>query len=345
MVSRALVLAGRGALASNAGPVLRRLAELTGALLATTLPATGLFDEDEFSVGVCGTLSTSVGSELIGKTDCVLAFGASLNPFTTYDSTLFPKARLVQVDHRAEELGRLMDPVLAIEADARLTAEALVRELERRGHSATGLRTPEHRRAIAGYSSAAGLVDRSTPTSIDPNTLVLELDRILPRQRVVCVDAGHQMRFSTRHLTFRGGRNFVWGVEFGSIGLCLGIAVGAQIARPDTPVAAFLGDGSMMMALGDLETVGRLGLPMLVVVSNDDGFGAEVNALVDLGMDPALAKIPGPSFAQIAEAMGIPAAVVRTATDLDVARRWVAAGRPGPLLLDCRVNQAVRSGH
>lgn len=342
-VRRPLVLAGRGALVSDAGPALRRLAELTGALLATTVPAAGLFCGDDFDIGFCGTFATPVALNLIGEVDCVLSFGAGLNPFTTYDYTLFPKAQLVQVDSRPEELGRLMEPVLTVAADARLTAEALVAEVERRGHAATGFRTERTKASIAGYSSGAGLTDRSTPAHIDPNTLVLELDRILPPDRIVCTDAGQHMRFNMRHLTFRGGRNFVWGVEFGTVGLCLGLAIGAQVARPETPVIALVGDGGLMMALGDLETVRRLELPMLIVVNNDDGFGAEVNVLSSLGVDPALAKTPGPSFATIAGALGIPAAIVRTREDLNAARQWFLAGRPGPLLLDCRVNQAVRA--
>ena len=343
-VKRPLILAGRGALASEALAPLRRLAELTGAVLATTLPAAGLFHGDDFDIGICGTFSTPVASELIGQADCVLSFGASLNPYTTYDNSLFPKARLIQVDVRADELGRVMDPVIAVHADARMTAEALVAELERRRHSATGLRTAENRRAIAAYSTAAGVVDRSTETSIDPNVLVITLDRILPENRIIVTGAGQHNRFTTRHVRSHGGRNYVWGVEFGTVGLGLGLAIGAQTARPDTPVVAFLGDGGLMMALGELETVGRFGLPLLIVVNNDDGFGAEVNVLANLGLDPTLAKTPGPSFADIAGAMGIPAAVVRTVADLDVARRWFDAARPGPLLLDCRVNQAVRAG-
>jgi acetolactate synthase I/II/III large subunit len=326
------------------GPALRRLAELTGAVLATTLPAAGLFHDDDFNVGICGTFSTPVAVGLIRQADCVLSFGASLNPYTTYDYSLFPKARLVQVDVRADELGRVLEPVIAVEADARLTAEALVVELEKRGHAATGLRTPEHRRALSSYSPSAGLVDRSTVDSIDPNTLVMALERILPADRIVCTGAGHHNRFNMRHLSFRGGRNFVWGVEFGTVGLGLGLAVGAQIARPDTPVVAFLGDGGLMMALGDLDTVRRFGLPLLIVVNNDDGFGAEVNVLTNLGLDPALARTPAPSFADIAGSLGIAAATVRSVADLAVARRWFDAGRPGPLLLDCRVNQAVRAG-
>jgi acetolactate synthase-1/2/3 large subunit len=68
-VKQPLILAGRGAVEAGAGPALRRLGEQTGALLATTLRARGLFEGDSFDIGVCGTHSTAVGSELITRSD------------------------------------------------------------------------------------------------------------------------------------------------------------------------------------------------------------------------------------------------------------------------------------
>src|SRR5579862_1358071 len=64
-----LILAGRGAVLSNAGPAIRRLGEITGAALSTSLPATPYFDGDPYYLGVCGTFSTSLGAEIIGHAD------------------------------------------------------------------------------------------------------------------------------------------------------------------------------------------------------------------------------------------------------------------------------------
>jgi thiamine pyrophosphate-dependent acetolactate synthase large subunit-like protein len=337
-----LILAGRGAVLSGAAPALRRLGELTGGLLATTLRATGLFSGDPYDVGVCGTFATPVASDLITQADCVLAFGAALNHMTTYNNTLFPKAMVVHVDADEAAIGRFVDAGLAIRADARQVAEALVSELERRGHSVTGFRTPATREAIAAYRIGDGVRDQGTPDLIDPRVLMLELDRILPRGRILCADTGQHARFAIRYLRVERPENLVQASEAGSIGLGIGTGIGAAIGRPGELIVVAVGDGGMMMSLGDLETAVRLRLPMLVVVSNDEALGAEVNVLSDLGMETRLAKIPSPSFEAVAAALGARAATVRSAADLGVVAQWLRDRADTPLVLGCRVNPEVR---
>lgn len=342
-VKRPVILAGRGAAVSGAGPALRRLGELTGAVLATTLPAMGLFAGDPYDIGICGTFSTPVATDLIRQADCVIAFGASLNQRTTYNQTLFPKALVVHVDDDPAAFGLFVDVELAICADVRRTAEALVAELQRRGHAHDGFRTPQTRHAVASYRASDDVVDKSTSQTIDPRTLMIELDRMLPVDRIHCADAGQHSRFSIPYLRVTCPENFMQACDAGSIGLGLGTGIGAAIGRPGDLVVVTVGDGGLMMSLGDLETTVRLRLPMVIVVINDEAFGAEVNVLGNLGLDPRAAQIPAPSFASIASALGAQGATIRSSADLSVLKRWLAARSDTPLVLDCLVNPAVRA--
>ena len=342
-INRPVILAGRGALRSGAGPALKRLGELTGALLATTLPATTLFEGDPYNIGICGTYATAVASDLITQADCVLAFGAGMNVWTTYNNSLFPRAHVIQVDARKEALGQMVDIDLGIVGDARAVAEAMVAELERRGHSAGGFRTPEVRASIADFRPEADVVERSTADRIDPRCMMLELNRLLPAGRILCVDGGQHGRFAVRYVRTAKPGNFVQAVDAGSIGLSMGTGVGAAYGRPGEPVMVAVGDAGMMMSLGDLETAVRLRLPILVVVSNDAALGAEVNVLSDLGMDTAQAQIASPSFEAIARAMGAQAATIRSVADLAVVTRWLESRPNVPLVLDCMVNSEIRA--
>jgi acetolactate synthase I/II/III large subunit len=342
-VNRPLILAGRGAVASGAAPALRRLGELTGALLATTLHANALFHGDPYNVGICGTYSTPVASELIPQADCILVFGAGLNALTTYKNTLFPKAMVIQVDTDEAAFGRFVDVEMAVQADTRQTAEMLVAELERRAHACEGFRTSEVRGVIAGFRTSDGVKDKSTTEQIDPRTLMIELDRILPPQRILCVDGGQQARFAIRYIHVEQARNFAQVSDAGSIGLGIGSAIGAATGRPGEIVVAAIGDGSMMMSLGDLETAVRLRLPILVVVSNDEALGSEVNFLTEHGMSPEIAQTPTPSFSAIALAMGAQAATIKVPADLIVVEQWLRSQRSVPLVLDCRVNPEIRA--
>jgi acetolactate synthase I/II/III large subunit len=342
-VRRAVILAGRGAVLSGAGPALRRLGELVGALLATSLRGIGYFDDDPHNIGLSGTYSSSVASELLNDADCVLAFGAALNTFTTYDNTLFPEALVVHVDADEAAFGRFVVPDIAVHADARLTAEALVVELESRSHAAVGYRTSKTAERIGRFNAADEVVDASTDDRIDPRTLMLELDRILPDDRILAVDGGHHTRFSIPMLRVRHPLNFAQAVEGGAIGLGMGTAIGAAVARPDTTVVLGVGDAGMMMSIGDLETAVRYELPIVVVVHNDEALGSEVNALARMGLPTAVANIRTPSFAEAAVAMGAEGMTVRSVEDLAAVEARLRERRTVPLVLDCLVNPAVRA--
>src|SRR5437870_4084210 len=99
---RPLLLAGRGAVLSSAREPLERLADQTGALLATTAVADGLFAGNPWYIGISGGFASPVGAELIAASDLVVAFGASLNMWTTRRGRLIgPGAKVAQVDLEA----------------------------------------------------------------------------------------------------------------------------------------------------------------------------------------------------------------------------------------------------
>jgi thiamine pyrophosphate-dependent acetolactate synthase large subunit-like protein len=347
--SRPLILAGRGALLSGAGPALQRLGELTGALLATTLRAPSLFAGDPYNLGLCGSLSSPVASDLIAGCDCVLCFGASLNDRTTYGQTLLRRARVVQVDTNASAFGLFVEPELAIRADAMVAATALADELEQRGHHSVGLRSEEIRIRIAG--AWTGHRDQSRAGALDPRSLVMELDRMLPQERTVVMDGGEFMFFGCAHLTApppspaQGDRapvpNFLSTTESGSIGHGLGVAIGAAIARPGRSTVLNAGDAGFMMSMNDLGTAATQSLPLVVIVSNDGAWGSELRRLRDSGLADDVARVPAPSLAGIATAMGAQGYSISSLADLDPLAQRLQRTDLGPLVLDCLINPDV----
>jgi acetolactate synthase I/II/III large subunit len=95
---RPIILAGRGVLASGAKAEVLKLGERSGALLATTLPARGLFEGNPYAIGIGGGWSSDLATELFAQSDLVIAIGASLSGFTTHFGRLYPKARVIQID-------------------------------------------------------------------------------------------------------------------------------------------------------------------------------------------------------------------------------------------------------
>src|SRR5438445_5185986 len=168
----------------------------------------------------------------------------------------------------------------------------------------------------------------------------MALDEALPAERTVVIDSGHFMGWPAMYLRVPDERGFVFTQAFQSVGLGLASAIGAAVARPDRLVVAGLGDGGALMGLADLETVARLGLPMLVVVFNDAAYGAEVHHFGPEGAPVDLGRFPDTDFAALGRAAGCDGVTVRSAGDLDAVARWLGA-RERPLVVDAKVVPAV----
>jgi thiamine pyrophosphate-dependent acetolactate synthase large subunit-like protein len=340
---RPIIIAGRGAVRGGAVSELRRLAESCGALLATSLLARSAFDGDPFNIGVCGTLATSLGSGLLSRADCVLAFGASLNPFTTYGKTIFPKqAHVIHVDSDEAALGKYLTPDLAIHADAAATARALTEALVRRGGPRPGYRSAETAGQIAAFDPTAEFRDQSTADYIDPRTLMAGLNRLLPMPRVLVVDAGLHLHNACSFLQVERPEDFVFPIDSLAIGLGMGAAIGAAFARPDDTTVLEAGDCGFMMSLGDLDTAIRYRLGLIVVVSNDQAWGAEAQHLHALGIPDDIVRLPTPSLAELATAMGAEGYTITSPGDLEKVGDRLKRPLSGPVVLDCRVHPEIQ---
>ena len=334
---RPLLLAGRGAVLSDARQPLEWLADQAGALLATSAVAYGLFAGNPWYLGISGGFASPLTAELIAASDLIVAFGASLNMWTTRSGHLIgPQARVAQVDVDARVLGAHRPVDVGVVGDCAETARALVAALG--SHAAKGWRTDEVANRIRhGGWREQPFDDMSGDGRIDPRALSVALDGLLPAQRTLAVDSGHFMGWAPMYMDVPDGRAFVFTQSFMSIGLGLATGIGAAIARPDHLTVIALGDGGALMALPELETVGRLGLDALIVVYNDASYAAEVHHFAPEGAPLDTVRFPDTDFASLAHAVGLEAATVTGFSDLEVVRGWLDRGRPKPLLLDAKV--------
>ena len=339
---RPAIIAGRGAVLADAGDVLARLGATVGAVLATSANANGLFARDPFAIGISGGFASPLAMQLLARADAVLAFGATLNMWTTRHGTLMnATARTVQIDLDSDAIGGHLPVHIGVVADAAATAHALLAELEHRGHQSQGLRSDDLAGRIArGRWRDEPYDDASRDGTIDPRTLTIGLDEMLPAERIVAIDSGHFMGWPAMYLAVPDAAGFVFNQAFQSIGLGLGAAIGAAVARPDRLTVATLGDGGAMMSLGELETVARLGLPMMIVIYNDSAYGAEVHHFAPQGHPVDLVRFPDTDFAQFGRAAGAEAVTVRRVEDLAAVLDWLAH-RDGPLVVDAKITPDV----
>ena len=341
---RPAIVAGRGAALAGARGPLEALGDRVGAVLATSAMGHGLFAGNPYCVGIAGGFSSSLAIRLLGDADVVLAFGASLNYWTVRHGNLFSSdARVVQVDLEAEAIGRVHRADVGVVGDAAEAARAIADELERRGVGGQGFRGEGLEREIAGSRVRdEPYEDLGSDEYIDPRTLTIALDDLLPGERTVCTDSGHFLGYPAMYLKVPDEQGFVFPNAFQSVGLGLASGIGAAVARPQRLSVAAVGDGGALMALGELETAARLGLPMIVVVYNDAAYGAEVHHFGPMGRPVDVARFAETDFAALARAAGAEGVTVRSEEDLSSVSDWLRR-REGPLVIDAKVNPEVRA--
>lgn len=334
---RPIILAGLGASDDETAAQVVRLAELSGANLATTAVAMDLFKGHPRNLGIFGGPSRPATARAIAASDCVLALGASLNRYTTFRGSLVDGKRLIQVDHELRQLGATVTPEVQVLGDARLTTEALVEMLSEMGT------TP-----ASGWSTASGPADDDSGTGDDgPQAQVWArrvmelLNDVLPHDKVVVSDTGRWVPAVWPFIEVASPAHFVPLVGFIAIGVGLAGAVGAAVHDRSSVTVGLAGDGSFMMNAAELATAVREKLRLVMVILNDGAYGAEYQKLLDEGLDPSHSLMEWPDLAELARGMGAQAVTVACDTDLAVLRTALEDIQ-GPLVIDVRLNVQQR---
>ncbi len=338
---RPFLLAGRGAHLAGAGPALGRLAELTGAVTASTALARGIFPEARYDLGVTGGFGAEGAMELIGEADVAVVFGASLNQFTMRFGALFsPSTRVTQVDLSPAATHAHVGGF--VRGDVEAVAQALISRLEEAAAAPSGWRETIDVRALTAREDGSGT---AADGRLDPRSVAQRIGALLPEDRIVVSDGGHFIGWANMYWPVAAPERMIMvGTAFQSIGLGIPSAVGAAVANPEATIVLTTGDGGGLMALADLESAVRVaGGRGLAVVWNDGAYSAEINlyGLKGLAREPML--IPEVDFAALAAGFGGEGVVVRRLEDLDRLSSWAAAPATERhfLLLDCRISSGV----
>ncbi|MDG9673958.1 thiamine pyrophosphate-binding protein [Micromonospora sp. DH14] len=337
---RPVFIAGRGARAAR--EPLIRLADACGALLAVSAAARGLFAGNQWNLDVAGGFATPLAAELIGAADLVVAWGSTLNMWTTRHGELIPPgAVVVQVDSDPAAFGVNRPVDLTVAGDVPAVAEAVLGRLDAdtTGTADAGWRTPALAQRIRDHGRwrTVPYRDESDAATIDPRSLSAALDDLLPPDRTVVVDSGNFMGYPSMWLDVPDVAGFCFTQAFQSVGLGLASALGAAVARPDRLTVAAVGDGGFVMSATELVTAVRLALPLLVVIYDDAAYGAEVHHFGPDGHPLDTVTFPETDLAAIARGYGCDGLTVRTVDDLPPVRQWLAGPRTRPLVIDAKV--------
>lgn len=334
-----VIICGRGAMWSGAGPAVVKLADRIGALIGTSLMAKGWLAEQEWYAGISGTYGARNSLKLFEESDCVIAVGATMNRYTTEHGYLYPNAKFVHLDtkpHLVMSGGRAAD--CYVQTDAKAGVEALEAELAKRQVKMTGYRTSEVKKLLAARN-----VDRAEfpiePDHVDAREIIQTLDEMLPPSIGVVTGSGATAGFS--NMLFNKPRSLVLpGHFFGCIGQMLPAAMGVVVASDNKPHVLCDGDASTMMHIGEFETMVRYKMPLMVVCLNNQALGSEYYKLDAHKMKAELSVVTTPNLGEVGKAFGGRGKLVRSVEDLKSATQDFLAN-PGPMLLDVRISRSV----
>jgi pyruvate dehydrogenase (quinone) len=289
--------------------------------------------DNPFDVGMTGLIGFSSGYHAMEDCDVLLMLGTDF-PYAQFFPT---KAKVIQVDIRGNQIGRRTTVTLGLVGSIKDTLAALLPLLNKKdSHVHLDAMVKDYKKVREGLEELAGADENKTP--MHPQYVVRKIDQLAADDAIFTCDVGTPTIWAARYLSMNGKRRLLGSFSHGSMASAVPQAIGAQSAFPGKQVVTLSGDGGLAMMLGDLLTLRQQKLPIKMVVFNNGAL-----AFVELEMKAAgivnyATDLDNPSFAALANAIGIHGVRVERPNDLENALR-TAFATPGPALVEVMVNR------
>ena len=336
-----LLIVGGGVVISGAEAELAEFAKKAGAMVATTISGQGsLAETDPLCVGVVGSNGgTQETRAVVDMADLVVFIGCRAGSVTT-ERRRHPapgRTRIIQIDVDPAVIGANYAADVGLAGDARLVLRQLIGALDAQTAFEMPSRLNEAAVAAAKEKKRAAFVAlaMSNDRPILPERVVHALREALPPEAIVVADPGTPCPYLSAYFEIRTiGRRFFSNRAHGALGYSMSAAVGAHFADPHVPVVAVMGDGSFGFTVGELETIVRHKVPLVMVVISNATYGW-IKAGQKTGFDGRYFSVDfgRTDHAAVAAAYGVKAWRVEDPSELIHALRQ-ALDFGGPALID-----------
>lgn len=276
---RPVVIAGSGVWWADAGRELNAFLKKTNLPFYSVTMARGIVPEDwRYHFGYAdGALNKAVHT-VFKEADVVLVLGKRIDYRLALGGLrLFsPGVKFIQVDIHAQELGlaRRLEQGICAGAKSALTAM-----IAAAGKQAWKPRAPWMKRQAALRKTWSGelaqIAAENTTGPIHPAAFFAELAPALPKDVLYSWDGGDFIHWGRATLPANTPGGWLRLGPLGTIGSALPNSIALQMAHPDKPVVLITGDGSLGFYIAELDTLVRYGLPVVIIVGNDAGWGLE----------------------------------------------------------------------
>lgn len=344
---RPVIWLGNGGNRGRAGEAVLALAEALNIPVVTTFNGIGSVPTTHPLVfGAVSRMGTTISTRVIEESDLVLALGNSLNAVsTTRWKRQLPA--VIQVDIDPSMIGRYYSAVTTgIVSDVSSFVTAVLEAIGDRAPVARASReqwTSELQQAHEQWWRSTEVAAGDHPAPLSPADIVRTLREVAPDETLLIPDAGNPGVWSFLWEVTQMN-SYIKPVGFGNMGFALPSAIAASLIDPERPVLALIGDGSLGMSLGELETLARIGGRVCIVVLNDASYG-NIRQEQELHFDGRTIGVDfAPvDFGAVARGMGVNGEVMQDLDSLVHRVGEVLESGNAPVVLDVPIDRAANA--
>jgi acetolactate synthase-1/2/3 large subunit len=345
---RPVLYVGGGVLKAHATAELKKLAELTGIPLVTTLMARGAFpDSHRQHLGMPGMHGTVAAVTALQKADLLIALGTRFDDRVTGRLDSFaPHATVIHADIDPAEIGKNRIAEVPIVGDAREVITELIPAIEAEyaagnRHDLTGWW-----RQVDGWRNTYPLgYEEPTDGTLAPQYVIERLGKIAGPDTIFAAGVGQHQMWAAQFISYENPYTWLNSGGAGTMGYAVPAAMGAKVGAPDKLVWAIDGDGCFQMTNQELATCAIEGIPIKVAVINNGNLGmvrqwqtlfyAERYSQTDLGTH----KHRIPDFVKLADALGCVGLRCETKADVDATIEKAMSINDQPVVVDFTVGK------
>lgn len=275
---RPAVIAGSGCWWSGAGEALQSFIERAQTPLFTITLARGLVsDAHPLCFGYADPTINQGASNALQQADVVLVLGKRIDYRLKMGGPglISADAKVIQVDVEPQELGLNRSLAVGIDADCRLTLEALNAALEGSQQPDRSDWIGEVQRGCDEYRDYVASLSRQTSTPMHALEFYRQMRDWLPTDATLCWDGGDFVHWGRYMMPATKPGHWMRLGALAGLGVGFPIGLAAQVLRPNQRSIVVTGDGSLGFYLAEMDTAVRFNLPVIIIVGNDGGWGVE----------------------------------------------------------------------
>ncbi|EHL12184.1 acetolactate synthase, large subunit, biosynthetic type [Oribacterium asaccharolyticum ACB7] len=325
------IYAGGGVIACGGEDYLRAFAEKLNAPVAVSMMGRTAFpDSHPLSLGLVGMHGSYQAAKVQSECDLMLAVGVRFSDRATGNLSAYTKnCKIIHVDIDKAELGKNLSPDFSVQADVKKWMKSVLPKLKER-------KNPEWWKEIESYKKVTGF----EKDAFRPKNILETVRRFAKDETVVATDVGQHQMWTAQYYRFEKPGTFLTSGGLGTMGYGMGAAIGACFAKNKEETVLITSDGSFSMNCNELCTTVKEGLPITIVLLNNQVLGMVRQWQTAFFGERYSATIldRGTDFVKLIEAYGGKGFSIHKLSELEKAleeRKNIA----GPVLLDCHIDK------